>query len=71
MTLTLSEGRRAGPGALDGIAFGRAANAALSVLAASPIPAQGRIAGRRLGAGGGDDGAAGVVARQGLRLACA
>ena len=41
VTLTLSEGRRAGLGAITGIALGLAANAALSVLAASLILAQG------------------------------
>ena len=41
VTLTLSEGRRAGLGAIAGIALGLAANAALSVLAASLILAQG------------------------------
>jgi threonine/homoserine/homoserine lactone efflux protein len=40
VTLTLSEGRRAGLGAITGIALGLAANAALSVLAASLILAQ-------------------------------
>lgn len=37
VTLTLSEGRRAGLGAIAGVAAGLAANAALSVLAASLI----------------------------------
>ena len=41
VTLTLAEGRRAGLGAIAGIALGLAANAALSVLAASLILAQG------------------------------
>ena len=41
VTLTLAEGRRAGLGAIGGIALGLAANAALSVLAASLILAQG------------------------------
>jgi threonine/homoserine/homoserine lactone efflux protein len=41
VTLTLSEGRRAGLGAVTGIALGLAANAALSVFAASLILAQG------------------------------
>jgi threonine/homoserine/homoserine lactone efflux protein len=41
VTLTLSEGRRAGLGAIAGVALGLAANAALSVLAASLILAQG------------------------------
>ena len=41
VTLTLAEGRRAGLGAVAGIALGLAANAALSVLAASFILAQG------------------------------
>lgn len=41
VTLTLAEGRRAGLGAITGIALGLAANAALSVLAASLILAQG------------------------------
>lgn len=41
VTLTLSEGRRAGLGAITGIALGLAANALLSVLAASLILAQG------------------------------
>ena len=41
VTLTLSEGRRAGLGAIAGVAAGLAANAALSVLAASLILAQG------------------------------
>lgn len=40
VTLTLAEGRRAGLGAITGIALGLAANAALSVLAASLILAQ-------------------------------
>ena len=40
VTLTLAEGRRAGLGAITGIALGLAANAALSVLAASVILAQ-------------------------------
>lgn len=40
VTLTLSEGRRAGLGAITGVALGLAANAALSVLAASLILAQ-------------------------------
>lgn len=40
VTLTLSDGRRAGLGAITGIALGLAANAALSVLAASLILAQ-------------------------------
>ena len=40
VTLTLSEGRRAGLGAITGIALGLAANAALSVVAASLILAQ-------------------------------
>jgi threonine/homoserine/homoserine lactone efflux protein len=41
VTLTLAEGRRAGLGAIIGIALGLGANAALSVLAASIILAQG------------------------------
>lgn len=41
VTLTLSEGRRAGLGAIAGVAAGLAANAALSVLAASLILARG------------------------------
>lgn len=41
VTLTLSEGRRAGLGAIGGIALGLAANAGLSVIAASLILAQG------------------------------
>jgi threonine/homoserine/homoserine lactone efflux protein len=41
VTLTVSEGRRAGLGAIAGIALGLAANAALSVVAASLILAQG------------------------------
>jgi len=41
VTLTLSEGRRAGLGAIAGIALGLATNAVLSVLAASLILAQG------------------------------
>ena len=41
VALTLSAGRRAGLGAITGIALGLAANAALSVLAASLILAQG------------------------------
>jgi len=41
VTLTLAEGRRAGLGAIAGVALGLAANAALSVLAASFILAQG------------------------------
>ncbi len=41
VTLTLAEGRRAGLGAIIGIALGLSANAALSVLAASIILAQG------------------------------
>ncbi|MBI1402100.1 MAG: LysE family translocator [Porphyrobacter sp.] len=41
VALTLSEGRRAGLGAITGIALGLAANAALSVLAASLILVQG------------------------------
>jgi threonine/homoserine/homoserine lactone efflux protein len=41
VTLTLAEGRRAGLGAITGIALGLAANAALSVAAASLILAQG------------------------------
>ena len=40
VTLTLAEGRRAGLGAIIGIALGLSANAALSVLAASIILAQ-------------------------------
>ncbi|MEE4315880.1 MAG: LysE family translocator [Erythrobacter sp.] len=40
VTLTLAEGRRAGLGAITGIALGLAANAALSVLAASLVLAQ-------------------------------
>lgn len=40
VTLTLSEGRRAGLGAIAGVALGLAANAAISVLAASFILAQ-------------------------------
>jgi threonine/homoserine/homoserine lactone efflux protein len=41
VTLTLAEGRRAGLGAIAGVALGLAANAALSVLAASFILGQG------------------------------
>ena len=41
VTLTLAEGRRAGLGAISGIALGLVANALLSVLAASLILAQG------------------------------
>ena len=41
VTLTLSEGRRAGLGAIAGVAAGLAANAAVSVIAASLILAQG------------------------------
>lgn len=41
VTLTLAEGRRAGLGAIFGVALGLTANAALSVLAASLILAQG------------------------------
>lgn len=41
VTLTLAEGRRAGLGAITGIALGLASNAVLSVLAASLILAQG------------------------------
>lgn len=41
VTLTLSQGRRAGLGAIAGIALGLAANAVLSVIAASLILAQG------------------------------
>ena len=41
VTLTLAEGRRAGLGAIGGIALGLAANAAISVLAASVILTQG------------------------------
>lgn len=41
VTLTLAEGRRAGLGAIGGIALGLAANAVLSVLAVSVILAQG------------------------------
>lgn len=41
VTLTLAEGRRAGLRAIFGVALGLAANAALSVLAASLILAQG------------------------------
>jgi threonine/homoserine/homoserine lactone efflux protein len=41
VTLTLSEGRRAGLGAIAGIALGLAVNAVLSVLAASLILGQG------------------------------
>ncbi len=40
VTLTLAEGRRAGLGAITGIALGLAANAAFSVLAASVILGQ-------------------------------
>ncbi len=40
VTLTLSEGRRAGLGAIGGVALGLAANAVLAVLAASFILAQ-------------------------------
>ena len=40
VTLTLAEGRRAGLGAITGIALGLAANAALSVLAASLLLAR-------------------------------
>jgi len=46
VTLTLSEGRRAGLGAIAGVALGLAANAALSVLAASVILAQGPVLAR-------------------------
>ena len=41
VTLTLAEGRRAGLGAITGIALGLAANAILSVLAANLLLAQG------------------------------
>jgi threonine/homoserine/homoserine lactone efflux protein len=41
VTLTLAEGRRAGLGAITGIALGLAANAVLSVIGASFILAQG------------------------------
>ena len=41
VTLTLAEGRRAGLGAITGIALGLAANAVLSVLAANLLLAQG------------------------------
>ncbi len=41
VTLTLGEGRRAGLGAIAGVALGLAANAAISVLAATLILAQG------------------------------
>lgn len=41
VTLTLAEGRRAGLGAIIGVALGLTANAALSVLAASLILSQG------------------------------
>lgn len=41
VTLTLAEGRRAGLGAITGVALGLAANAVLSVLGASIILAQG------------------------------
>ncbi len=41
VTLTLADGRRAGLGAIAGVALGLAANAALSVLAAHLILAQG------------------------------
>ncbi len=41
VTLTLAEGRRAGLGAIAGVALGLAANAAISVLAASLILGQG------------------------------
>lgn len=41
VTLTLSEGRRAGLGAIAGVAAGLAANAVLSVVAATLILAQG------------------------------
>ena len=43
VTLTPAEGRRAGLGAIAGVALGLAANAALSVLAASVILAQGPV----------------------------
>lgn len=50
VTLTLSEGRRAGLGAIAGIALGLAANAALSVLAASYILAQDAVLGQTVSA---------------------
>lgn len=50
VTLTLAEGRRAGLGAIAGIALGLAANAALSVLAASLILAQDRVLGQTVSA---------------------
>lgn len=43
VTLTLAEGRRAGLGAIAGVALGLAANAAISVAAASVILAQGPV----------------------------
>lgn len=46
VALTLAEGRRAGLSALSGIALGLAGNAALSVLAASFILAQGGVLGQ-------------------------
>jgi threonine/homoserine/homoserine lactone efflux protein len=50
VTLTLSEGRRAGLGAITGIALGLAANAALSVFAASLILAQEAVLGQTVSA---------------------
>lgn len=50
VTLTLAEGRRAGLGAITGIALGLAANAALSVLAASLILAQDEVLGQTVSA---------------------
>ncbi len=50
VTLTLAEGRRAGLGAITGIALGLAANAALSVLAASLILAQEQVLGQTVSA---------------------
>ena len=50
VTLTLSQGRRAGLGAITGIALGLAANAALSVLAASLILAQDAVLGQTVSA---------------------
>ena len=50
VTLTLSEGRRAGLGAITGIALGLTANAALSVLAASYILAQDEVLGQTVSA---------------------
>jgi hypothetical protein len=61
VTLTLAEGRRAGLGAITGIALGLAANALLSVARrpGDPGAGTGPDTGRR-GARRGDDGVAGV-----------